>query len=40
MLVVEATRVMLFENDVSKTFWREAINKAVYTLNKVQIRKL
>ena len=30
---------MLFENDVSKTFWREAINTTVYTLNKVKIRK-
>ena len=30
---------MLFENDVSKTFWREAVNTIVYTLNRVQIRK-
>ena len=30
---------MLFENDVPKTFWREAINTSVYPLNKVQIRK-
>lgn len=37
--VAEATTVMLFENDVSKTFWREAINIAVYSLNRVQIRK-
>ena len=32
--------MMLFENDVSKTFWREAINTVVYTLNRVQIRKV
>ena len=48
--IVEATRdmlfkddhwitAMLFENDEPKTFWREAINTIVYTLNKVQIRK-
>ena len=37
--VVEVARVMLFENDVSKTFWREAWNIVVYTLNRVQIRK-
>ena len=30
---------MLFENDVSKTFWREVVNTTVYTMNKVQIRK-
>ena len=30
---------MLFENDVSKKFWREAINTARYTLIRVQIRK-
>ena len=30
---------MLFENDVSNTFWREAINTTVYTMNKVQIIK-
>ena len=30
---------MLFENDVSKTFWREAVNTIVYTLNRVHIRK-
>ena len=30
---------MLFENDVSKTFWREAIYTTIYTLNRVEIRK-
>ena len=30
---------MLFENDIPKTFWREAVNTAVYTLNRVQLRK-
>ena len=38
-LVYEAIRAMLFENDVPKTFWREAINTIVYTLNKIQIKK-
>ena len=37
--LAEATRVMLFENDVSKTFWREIVNTIVYTPNRVQIRK-
>ena len=30
---------MMFENDVSKTFWRESVNTTVYTMNIVQIRK-
>ena len=30
---------MLVENDVSKTFWREAMNTTVYTINRVQVRK-
>ena len=30
---------MLVENDVSKMFWREAMNTIVYTMNKVQVRK-
>ena len=29
---------MLFENDLAKTFWREAVNIVVYTMNIVQIR--
>ena len=38
-LIVEATRAMIIENDVLKTFWREAVNIVVYTLNRVQLRK-
>ena len=38
-LVVEVARAMLFENDVPKPFWREAFNKTIYTLNRVQLRK-
>lgn len=34
-LVSEETRPMMFENDVSKTFWREVVNTAVYTMNRV-----
>ena len=34
-LIVEVARAMLFENDVPKNFWREAINVALYTLNRV-----
>ena len=34
-LVEEVARAMLFENDVPKKFWREAVNTMVYTLNKV-----
>ena len=30
---------MLFENDVSKKFWREVVNTIVYRLNRVQLRK-
>ena len=33
--IVEATRAMLFENDVPKTFWREVVNTIVYTLNRL-----
>ena len=29
------TRAMLFENDVSKKFWREVVNTVVYTTNIV-----
>ena len=37
--IAKVGRAMLFENDVPKTFWREALNTAVYTLNRVQLRK-
>lgn len=30
---------MLDENDISKMFWREAMNTTVYTMNRVQMRK-
>ena len=30
---------MLADNDVSKTFWREAMNTIVYTMNRVQFKK-
>ena len=30
---------MLVVNDVSKIFWREAMNTTVYTMNRVQVRK-
>ena len=39
-IVVEATRAMLFENDVPKTFWREVVNTTIYTLNIVQLKKV
>lgn len=29
----------MFENDVSKILWREAINITMYTMNKVHITK-
>ncbi|OYD06037.1 DDE-type integrase/transposase/recombinase, partial [Paludifilum halophilum] len=32
-LVVEVARAMFLENDISKTFWREAINITMCTLN-------
>ena len=38
-LVVEVARAMLFENDVPKTFWREVVNTAMYTLNRVLDKK-
>ena len=37
--VVEATRAMMLENDVSKIFWREAENTTLCTMNRVQIKK-
>ena len=37
--MVEVERGILFENDVSKTFWRVAINTTVYTRNVVHIIK-
>ena len=30
---------MLAQNDVSKTFWREAMNTTIYTMNRVQVKK-
>lgn len=29
----------MFENNASKTFWREIVNIVVYTISKVQIKK-
>ena len=29
----------MFENYISKIFWREEINKIVYTMNKIEINK-
>ena len=29
----------MVENNVSKVFWREAVNTTVYTINKVQVQK-
>ena len=40
MSVTKATRAMLAENDVSKMFWREAMNIAVYTMNRMKVRKV
>ena len=37
--IAKATRAMLAENNVSKTFWREAMNTTIYTMNRVQVRK-
>ena len=37
--ITKDVRVMLVENDVSKTFWREDVNTIVYTMNRVQVRK-
>ena len=30
---------MLFENDVSKKFLKEAVNPTIYIMNRVQIKK-
>ena len=30
---------MLAENNVFEMFWREAMNKIAYTMNRVQVRK-
>ena len=37
--VKKIVRAMLVENEVSKMFWREAMNTIVYTMNRVQVRK-
>ena len=37
--ISEASREIMYENDVSKTFWREAFNTVVYTMNIVHIEK-
>lgn len=37
--IVEATRSMLMQGDVPKMFWREVVNIAVYTLNRVLVKK-
>ena len=37
--VIEAARAILVENDVSKTFWRQALNTIFYTMNREQVGK-
>ena len=37
--ITEVARAMLEENDVSNTFWREAINITIYNMNRAQVRK-
>lgn len=37
--IIEAARVMLANNDVSKIFCREVVNTIVYTMNRMQVRK-
>lgn len=37
--IVEAARTMLIQGYVPKIFWREAVNIAVYTLNRVLVKK-
>lgn len=39
-LVLEAKRVIVFENDVSKTFQREVVNMVVYTEKKYKSKKV
>ena len=38
-LVIEIIWAMLAKNDVDKIFWREDVNKKVYTMNRVQVEK-
>lgn len=37
--IVEATRTMLLQGNVSKMFWREVVSTAVYTLNWVLVKR-
>lgn len=37
--IVEAAKTMLIQGDAPKMFWREAVNTAVYTLNRVLVKK-
>ena len=37
--IIEATREMMLENNISKIFWREVVNTTVYTMNIVQLRQ-
>lgn len=39
ILIIEATRAMMFENNLAKIFQREVVNTIVYTMNRVKIRQ-
>ena len=39
-IVMEMAKSMIFENGLSKKFWREAINTVVYLVNKIPTKAL
>lgn len=37
--IVDCARTLMIEKDVAQMYWREAVSTAVYTLNRVQLKK-
>ena len=37
--IMDYTRTLMMEKSVSKKYWREVVSTAVYTLNRVQVKK-
>ena len=37
--IIDCARTLMMEKNVALKYWREAVSTAVYTLNKVQVKK-
>ena len=38
-LIMDCSRKLMMEKNVSQFFWREVVTTTVYTLNRVQVKK-